>query len=67
MQFKLVKNIDGGKVLIRKAPMTADEARANIAEMRANTKPAAMRRLIAIALGPLGNLSEEAKEVYRNA
>lgn len=51
----------------RKAPMTADEAQDNIAMMQAHTKPAAMRRLIALALGPAGNLSKEAKTIYRNA
>ena len=53
--------------MTRKTPMTAIEASENIAAMKSNTKPAAMKRLIQIALGPLGNLSEEAKEVYRSA
>lgn len=51
----------------RKAPMTAEEAQENIAEMQAHTKPAAMRRLIALALGPAGNLSEGARTIYRSA
>lgn len=51
----------------RKPPMTANEARANIAAMRAETSRNAMRRLIQIALGPLGNLSPEAQAVYREA
>lgn len=50
-----------------KPPMTADEAREIIAEMQARTKPDAMRRVIELALGPVGNLSEEAKAVYREA
>lgn len=51
----------------RKPPMTADEARENIAAMRAETPVNAMRRLIKLALGPLGNLSDEAKAIYREA
>jgi hypothetical protein len=50
-----------------KPPMTANEAREIIAEMRVRTKPDAMRRVIELALGPVGNLSEEAKVVYREA
>lgn len=53
--------------MIRKQPMTAEEARENITAMMAETKPAARRRLIDLALGPLGNLSDEAKAVYRAA
>ena len=51
----------------RKEPMTDDEAQENIAMMQAHTQPAAMRRLIALALGPDGNLSEGAKTIYRSA
>jgi hypothetical protein len=51
----------------RKEPMTAEEARENIAAMKAETNPKAMQRLIAVALGPLGNLSDEAKAVYMEA
>jgi hypothetical protein len=50
-----------------KAPMTAQEAAENIASMQAETPPAAMRRLITVALGPLGNLSDEARVIYANA
>ena len=50
-----------------KAPMTAQEAEENIAAMQAETPPSAMRRLISIALGPLGNLSDEARAVYAAA
>ena len=50
--------------MTRKAPMTADEARENVAAMMAETKPAARRRLLSLALGPLGNLSDEARAVY---
>ncbi len=51
----------------RKPPMTADEARENVAEMSAHTDPRAAVRLMAIALGPLGNLTDEARDVYRAA
>ena len=53
--------------MTRKPPMTTDEARENIAAMRAETPSNAMRRLITIALGPLGNLSDEARAIYREA
>ena len=53
--------------MTRKHPMTADEARENIAAMRAETPANAMRKLIQIALGPLGNLSDEAKAIYSEA
>jgi recombinational DNA repair protein (RecF pathway) len=48
-------------------PMTAFEACENIASMRAETAPAAMRQLIQTALGPTGNLSEEARAIYAAA
>jgi hypothetical protein len=47
--------------------MTAFEACENIASMRAETAPAAMRQLIQTALGPTGNLSEEARAIYAAA
>ena len=53
--------------MTRKLPMTADDARANISAMRAETPANAMRRLITIALGPLGNLSDEARAIYQEA
>lgn len=51
----------------RKPPMTEAEARENVAAMMAETEPMARRKLIRLALGPLGNLSEAAKAVYRAA
>lgn len=53
--------------MTRKPPMTADEARTIIAEMRADTPKNAMRAVIKIALGPVGNLTDEARAVYREA
>jgi hypothetical protein len=51
----------------RKPPMTADEARAVVADMRGVTHPKAAARMMQIALGPLGNLTDGAREVYRAA
>jgi len=51
----------------RRAPMTADEARANVATMRADTSKKAMRRLLQVAVGPLGNLTEDARAIYTAA
>ena len=51
----------------RRAPMTADDARANIAAMNAATSAQAMRRLMQIAIGPLGNLTADARAVYAAA
>ena len=53
--------------MIRRLPMTADEARENVATMRRDTDPRAMRRLLTVALGPLGNLTDEACAVYAAA
>lgn len=50
---------------MRRPPMSAEEARENIAEMRLHTNPRAMRRLLTLALGPLGNLSDEARTIYQ--
>lgn len=47
-----------------KAPMTATEARENIDAMDAETPIPAMRRLLTLALGPIGNLSPAAREIY---
>lgn len=47
-----------------KAPMTAQEARDNVAEMIRNTSKRARAAMLRLALGPLGNLSEEARKVY---
>lgn len=49
----------------RKAPMTADEARENVAAMERETPKPAQRRLLQAALGGFGNLTEEAREVYK--
>lgn len=53
--------------MTRKPPMTEAEARENIAAMMVETQPAARNKLIRLALGPLGNLSDEAKSVYLEA
>ena len=51
----------------RKQPMTAAEASQNVAEMFRHSPVAARRRLLQIALGPLGNLSEAARAIYADA
>ena len=48
-------------------PMTASEARRNVAAMLKETPATARKRLLQIALGPLGNLSDEARAVYQAA
>jgi len=48
-------------------PMTASEARENVAAMLKETPANARKRLLQIALGPLGNLSDEARAVYQAA
>jgi hypothetical protein len=48
-------------------PMTADKAREVVATMNQKTKIDARIALYRAALGRHGNLSEEAKEVYRAA
>jgi hypothetical protein len=50
----------------RRAPMTADAAREVISEMMRDTPDPARKRLIQVAL-KIGNLTEEAKTVYREA
>lgn len=47
--------------------MTADMARENVAAMHAQTSRRAMIRMLQLALTDVGNLSDEAREVYRNA
>jgi hypothetical protein len=47
--------------------MTADEARENLAEMRRATSKPAMSKLLTLALGKHGNLSDEAREIYEEA
>ena len=48
-------------------PMTATEARDNVAAMMRDTPANARKRLLQVALGPLGNLSTEARIVYQEA
>lgn len=45
-------------------PMTEAEARENVAAMKAETPRNAQVRLLTIAVGPMGNLSAAAREVY---
>lgn len=52
------------KDMRRKSPMTPAEARANIAAMEAETPRPAMKRLLQLALSPIGNLSPEARTIY---
>ena len=51
----------------RRAPMTADAARANIDAMKSDTSKKAMRRLLQVAIGPLGNLTDDARAIYAAA
>ena len=48
----------------RRAPLSAADACANIAAMRSDTSKKAMRRLLQVALGPAGNLTDEARAIY---
>jgi hypothetical protein len=48
----------------KRPPMTAQEARDNLAAMMRVTKKPARMRLLEVALSPLGNLSDEARAVY---
>lgn len=48
----------------RRPPMTATEARENIDAMKAETPINAQRALLKSALGPVGNLSDAAREIY---
>lgn len=50
---------------MRKEPMTAPEARENIAAMLAETSKAARVRMLKLAL-KIGNLSDAARVVYRD-
>ena len=47
--------------------MTASEARENVAAMLRDTPANARKRLLQVALGPLGNLSDDARAVYQAA
>jgi len=51
----------------RRAPMTEAEARSNLASMEAETTENAKRLLLHVALGPLGNLTDEARAIYAAA
>ena len=50
--------------MIKRLPMTADEARDNVREMLAHTRKSARIALLQAALGPLGNLSDAARTIY---
>lgn len=50
--------------MARREPMTADEAAENVASMKAETPRDAQERLIRMALGPIGNLSDAARKIY---
>ena len=52
---------------MNRKPMTATEARDNLAAMMRDTPVNARKRLLQVALGPLGNLSNEARTVYQEA
>ena len=52
---------------MNRRPMTATEARDNVAAMMRDTPANARKRLLQVALGPLGNLSTEARTVYQEA
>lgn len=45
--------------------MTEAEALENVATMRRHTRKDAFKRLLEVAVGPMGNLSPEARAVYR--
>lgn len=44
--------------------MTAHEATQNVEDMRREAKPDVQKRLLSMALGRFGNLSDAAKAVY---
>lgn len=48
----------------RRPRLDADGARQNVAEMRAATPMLAAVRLMTLATGPAGNLTDGAREVY---
>jgi hypothetical protein len=51
-----------------KLPMTKEEAITNIETMRRKTKDVKARiRVVKMALGPFGNLTDAAKNVYKDA
>ena len=54
------------KMFPRRAPMTEEQARKVLAEMMRDTAPPARKRLMQTAL-KIGNLTDEAKAVYRAA
>jgi hypothetical protein len=49
----------------RRQPMTAAEARANVFEMRQHTTRNAAVKLLMLAIGPRGNLTDGARDIYR--
>ena len=49
---------------MHRTPMTVAEARENIEAMERETPTDAFKRLLQLALGPLGNLSDGAREIY---
>ena len=53
-------------MLPRRAPMTEEQAREVVSEMMQHTAPPARKRLMQTAL-KIGNLTDEAKAVYRAA
>jgi HD-GYP domain-containing protein (c-di-GMP phosphodiesterase class II) len=50
----------------RRPPMPADAAREVVAEMQRKTSKRAAVRMLTLALGPAGNLSDEARTIYRD-
>lgn len=53
--------------ITNRKPMSADEARQNVTLMRDETAKAARIMLLKLALGPVGNLTDEARKVYEDA
>jgi hypothetical protein len=49
----------------RPAPMTAETAREVVAELQRKASRRAQIALLGHALGPLGNLSDDARAIYR--
>jgi len=49
----------------RPAPMTAETAREVVAELQRKASRRSQIALLGHALGPLGNLSDEARAIYR--
>jgi hypothetical protein len=49
----------------RRSPMTAEQAREVVAEMQRHTSKRSAVRLLTIATGLGGNLTDEARDIYR--